>query len=184
MRIIGGTLKGIHLRAPEKLPVRPTTDMAKEALFNILNNTYDIDECNILDLFSGTGNISIEFASRGAVSVIAVDAFSGCIRWMNDVIKRYELEVITPVKADVFKFLQSETEKYDIIFADPPYDMPQIPDIAKLVFSQNLLTAKGLLIIEHPVFLKLHNLEGYTETRSYGNSAFSFFSKPAEEELK
>lgn len=177
MRIIGGRLKGIHLRAPEKLPVRPTTDMAKEALFNILNNTYDIDECTVLDLFCGTGNISVEFASRGAASILSVDAFSGCIRWINDVIKRYDLQAITPVKSDVFKFLQAETEKYNIIFADPPYDMPQIPDIAKLVFSRDLLTANGLLVIEHPVFLKLHNLEGYSETRSYGNSAFSFFKQ-------
>lgn len=175
MRIIGGSIKGIHLRAPEKLPVRPTTDMAKEALFNILNNTYDLDQCEVMDLFCGTGNISFEFASRGAKVVTSVDQFSGCIRWVNDVAKRYNLVQISTVKADVFKYLQSVSAAVDIIFADPPYDMPQIPDIAKLVISNRLITENGLLIIEHPVFVKLHNVVGFTETRSYGNSAFSFF---------
>lgn len=177
MRIIGGKLKGIRFNAPESLPVRPTTDMAKEALFNILYNTYDFEECNVLDLFCGTGNISFEFASRGIKSVTAVDKHSGCVFWVKSVIKKYELTEIDVQKADVFKFLESEQQQYQIIFADPPYDLPTIPRIPELVIKNNLLTDNGLLIVEHPSLLKMKDLPGYKETRRYGNSSFSFFEK-------
>lgn len=179
MRIIGGKLKGIRFNAPESLPVRPTTDMAKEALFNILYNTYDFDSCAVLDLFCGTGNISFEFASRGIKHVTAVDKHSGCVYWVKSVIDKYKLNEIDVQKADVFKFLQSHTKSYQIIFADPPYDLPTIPLIPELVMKNNLLTDNGLLIVEHPSLLKLNNQPGYTETRRYGNSSFSFFEKPS-----
>lgn len=178
MRIIGGTLKGIRLNAPASLPVRPTTDMAKEALFNILYNTYDFDSCEALDLFCGTGNISIEFASRGIKAVTGVDKHSGCIFWVESVIKKYGLNEITLQKADVFKFLEGHKNKYQLIFADPPYDLPTIPRIPQLVMENNLLTDNGLLVVEHPSLLKLRHLPGYQETRRYGNSSFSFFNKP------
>jgi 16S rRNA (guanine966-N2)-methyltransferase len=181
MRIIGGKLKGIRLNAPASLPVRPTTDMAKEALFNILYNTYDFDSCDVLDLFSGTGNISIEFASRGIRSVTAVDKHSGCVYWLESVIKKYELPEIQTIKGDVFKFLDQHKKSYQIIFADPPYDLPNIPEIAQKVIDNGLLSDNGLLVIEHPSFLKLNFLPGFTETRRYGNSSFSFFEKPADE---
>ena len=176
MRIIGGKLKGIRMSAPASLPVRPTTDMAKEALFNILYNTYDFESCNVLDLFSGTGNISIEFASRGINHVTAVDKHSGCIFWVKSVIERYELPQIELHKADVFKFLEQETKSYQIIFADPPYDLLNIPLIPQLVAKNKLLTENGLLVVEHPSLLKLKDQPGYTETRRYGNSSFSFFN--------
>ena len=181
MRIIGGKLKGIRLNAPASLPVRPTTDMAKEALFNILYNTYDFDTCDVLDLFSGTGNISIEFASRDIKSVTSVDKHSGCVYWLESVIKKYELNQIHPIKGDVFKFLDQHKNSYQIIFADPPYDLPNIPQIAEKVIKNRLLTDNGVLVIEHPSFLKLNFLEGFTETRRYGNSSFSFFENPADE---
>lgn len=165
------------MSAPESLPVRPTTDMAKEALFNILYNRYDFEECNVLDLFCGTGNISIEFASRGISSVTAVDKHSGCIYWVKSVISKYELNAIEVVKADVFKFLEQHKKAYQIIFADPPYDLPTIPLIPKLVMDNNLLTDNGVLIVEHPTMLRLEGQPGYTETRKYGNSSFSFFEK-------
>lgn len=151
--------------------------MAKEALFNILYNTYDFEECNVLDLFCGTGNISFEFASRGIKSVTAVDKHSGCVFWVKSVIKKYELTEIDVQKADVFKFLESEQQQYQIIFADPPYDLPTIPRIPELVIKNNLLTDNGLLIVEHPSLLKMKDLPGYKETRRYGNSSFSFFEK-------
>ncbi|WP_219223329.1 RsmD family RNA methyltransferase [Pedobacter antarcticus] len=176
MRIIGGSLKGIRMNAPASLPVRPTTDMAKEALFNILYNTYDFDNCDVLDLFCGTGNISIEFVSRGIKSVTSVDKHSGCIHWIKSVIDHYKLEGINLQKADVFKFLEQHNGKYQIIFADPPYDLPTIPRIPELVAQKQLLTENGLLVVEHPSFLKLNNQPGYTETRRYGNSSFSFFN--------
>ena len=177
MRIIGDRLKGIRLSAPENLPVRPTTDMAKEALFNILYNTYDFDSCDVLDLFCGTGNISFEFASRGIKSVTAVDKHSGCIYWVKSVVDKFDLREIDPQKADVFKFLATDNQKYQNIFADPPYDLPTIPRIPELVMQHDLLTDNGLLIVEHPSLLKLNGQPGYTETRRYGNSSFSFFEK-------
>jgi 16S rRNA (guanine966-N2)-methyltransferase len=178
MRIIGGRLKGIRFNAPKSLPVRPTTDMAKEALFNILYNTYDFDSCDVLDLFCGTGNVSFEFASRGAKSVTAVDKHSGCIYWVKSVIEKHDLREIDVQKADVFKFLATEKRAYQIIFADPPYDLATIPRIPELVIENNLLTDNGMLIVEHPSLLKLNYQAGYTETRRYGNSSFSFFEKP------
>ncbi|MCX2483019.1 RsmD family RNA methyltransferase [Pedobacter sp. MR2016-24] len=176
MRIIGGKLKGIRMSAPASLPVRPTTDMAKEALFNILYNTYDFDSCNVLDLFCGTGNISIEFASRGIQHVTSVDKHSGCIYWIKSVIERYDLKEIELQKADVFKFLEGHTKSYQIIFADPPYDLLTIPQIPQLVAKNKLLTENGLLVVEHPSLLKLKDQPGYVETRRYGNSSFSFFN--------
>lgn len=177
MRIIGGRLKGIRFNAPESLPVRPTTDMAKEALFNILYNTYDFEECEVLDLFCGTGNISFEFASRGIKKVTAVDKHSGCIYWVKSVIEKHQLNEIEVQKADAFKFLDQHNKTYQIIFADPPYNLPTIPLIPELVIKNNLLTNNGLLIVEHPSLLKMNNLPGFTETRRYGNSSFSFFEK-------
>ncbi len=178
MRIIGGKLKGIRLSAPESLPVRPTTDMAKEALFNILFNAYDFDNCAVLDLFCGTGNISIEFASRGLPAITAVDKHSGCIYWVKSVIKKYDLQGIDLHKADVFKFLTQHEKSYQIIFADPPYDLPTIPLIPELVMKHNLLTDNGVLIVEHPTNLRLEGQAGFKESRKYGNSSFSFFEKP------
>jgi len=165
------------MNAPERLPVRPTTDMAKEALFNILYNLYDFEECNVLDLFCGTGNISIEFASRGIPSITAVDKHSGCVYWVKSVIEKYDLPAIDVVKADVFKFLDQHKKTYQIIFADPPYNLPTIPLIPQLVMKNNLLTDNGVLIVEHPSLLRLEGQPGYQETRKYGNSSFSFFEK-------
>jgi 16S rRNA (guanine(966)-N(2))-methyltransferase RsmD len=178
MRIIGGKLKGIHMNAPASLPVRPTKDMAKEALFNILYNTYDFGNCDVLDLFSGTGSVSLEFASRGVRRVTSVDKHSGCVYWLESVIKKYNLKEITPIKADAFKFLDGHKGRYQIIFADPPYDLPNIPQISELVFANDLLAENGLLVVEHPPFLKLDGQANFAETRWYGNSSFSFFEKP------
>ncbi len=175
MRIIGGKLKGIRLNPPTKLPVRPTTDMAKEALFNILENRIEIEDLKILDLFSGTGNISLEFASRGAKHITSVDINFGCISYLKTTSQELNLEQISSFKSDVFKFLNAETEKYDLIFADPPYDIPKIPEIAQIVFNKQLLAEDGLLIIEHQSMQNLGNHPNFVEKRKYGYSAFSFF---------
>ena len=176
MRIVGGKLKGLQFHAPAKLPVRPTTDMAKEALFNILLNSYDFENCKVLDLFTGTGNISIEFASRDTQSIISVDKHPACIAWLKSVKEKHQLHNIAIRKADVFKFLAQSTEKYDIIFADPPYDLPNIPLLPQLVHQQQLLSENGVLVVEHPSMLKLEQQPGYVETRKYGYSSFSFFN--------
>ncbi|WP_131539100.1 16S rRNA (guanine(966)-N(2))-methyltransferase RsmD [Pedobacter nototheniae] len=175
MRIIGGKLKGIRLQPPANLPVRPTTDMAKEALFNILNNKFDFENCTVLDLFSGTGNLTFEFASRNAEKILAVDLNFGCINWIKNTAKQYEFDQVEVRKGDVFKLLKQLTGSYDLIFADPPYNLPNIPQIPTLVKEQQLLKPNGLLVVEHQSNMKLDNQPGYTETRKYGNSSFSFF---------
>lgn len=175
MRIIGGRLKGIRLQPPANLPVRPTTDMAKEALFNILNNKFDLENCTVLDLFCGTGNLTFEFASRYAENILAIDLSFGCVNWVKNTAKQYEFNQVEVRKADVFKLLKQLTGSYDLIFADPPYNLPNIPQIPVLVKEQQLLKPNGLLIVEHQSNMKLDNQPGYTETRKYGNSSFSFF---------
>lgn len=175
MRIIGGKLKGLRFYPPSNLPVRPTTDMAKEALFNILNNQLDFEGIKVLDLFSGTGNISMEFASRSAAEVVSVDINMGCIKYLKEISKKHQMDNIMPFKADVFKFLKEETETFDLIFADPPYDLPQIPLIAEMVFNKGLLKPDGVLIIEHPSNKKLDIHPNFSEQRKYGYSSFSFF---------
>ena len=175
MRIIGGRLKGLRLNPPKNLPVRPTTDLAKEALFNILQNKIEFEGIRVLDLFSGTGNISMEFASRGAEQVIAVDRSVHCIHYLKDTARQHGLTNIKTFKDDIFKYLQLETDQYDLIFADPPYDMNQIPEIPKIIFGKNLLLPGGLLIVEHQSMQNLSNHPAFTEQRKYGHSSFSFF---------
>jgi 16S rRNA (guanine(966)-N(2))-methyltransferase RsmD len=175
MRIIGGKLKGLRLNPPKNLPVRPTTDLAKEALFNILQNQIEFEGLSVLDLFCGTGNISLEFASREATKVIAVDRSIHCINYVKDTARQHHLEDIKTYKADVFKFLEAETEKFGLIFADPPYDLNRIPEIPKVIFEKGLLFPGGLLIVEHQSMQNLSNHPAFVEQRKYGHSSFSFF---------
>jgi len=177
MRIIGGTLKGLRLNPPKNLPVRPTTDLAKEALFNILQNQIDFEDIKVLDLFSGTGNISMEFASRGAEEVVSVDRSIHCVHYLKDTASQHGLTGIKVFKDDVFKYLQLETEQFDLVFADPPYDLNQIPEIPKIIFEKKLLRTDGLLIVEHQSMQNLSNHPAFVEHRTYGHSSFSFFKQ-------
>jgi len=176
MRIISGIYKGRKIVAPSKLPVRPTTDMAKEALFNILNNQYYFDDISVLDLFSGTGNISYEFASRGTEQITAVDDHFGCVKFINTTAEAFEMP-ITTIKSDVFRFLENNNQQYSIIFADPPYDfeVELFSKIPQLIFENNLLQEEGLLIIEHSKHTDLSHLEHYSHSKKYGGNMFSFF---------
>ncbi|SHJ12494.1 RsmD family RNA methyltransferase [Pseudozobellia thermophila] len=176
MRIISGTHKAKRIAAPKKLPVRPTTDMAKEALFNILNNRYYFDEISVLDLFSGTGNIAYEFASRGTGRITAVDNHYGCVKFINETSEALEFP-INAIKANVFDYLEKSMGKEDIIFADPPYDMElaEFEKIPNLVFKRKMLQANGALIIEHASHMDLSHLDHFSEKRKYGGSVFSFF---------
>lgn len=175
-RIISGKYKGRRISAPKKLPVRPTTDMAKEALFNIIRSRFHISSLEILDLYSGTGNISYEFASRGAIKVTAVDSHYGCVRFIQETADQFELD-ISATKSDVLKYLERTKITHDIIFADPPYDIPleQFKKIISLVFENQLLASNGLLIIEHSKHTNLSDSIHFTDTRHYGGNAFSFF---------
>jgi len=176
MRIISGEFKGRRITAPKHLPVRPTTDIAKESLFNILNNHYYFDEITVLDLFAGTGNISYEFASRGCQNVTAVDADYGCVKFINATVSDFEMP-IDVIKADVFKFLKQHKQYYHLIFADPPYDFSdaQFTEIVNLVFKNNLLNENGMLVIEHSKHTKLSTLSNFSFLKNYGGSTFSFF---------
>ncbi len=177
MRIVSGIHKGKKFIAPKKLPVRPTTDFAKEALFNILNNQYHFSALKIIDLFSGTGNIAYEFGSRGAAEIIAVDAHFECVKFINKKAEELDLPLRT-VKSDVFKFLKSTGETANIIFADPPYNFEAetLQQIVELSFSRKLLEEGGALIIEHSKKIDLSQLDHFKEVRKYGNSVFSFFT--------
>lgn len=178
MRIISGLYKGRKIVAPKNLPVRPTTDMAKEALFNILNNQYYFDDISVLDLFSGTGNISYEFASRGTENITAVDSHFGCIKFINQTAESFEM-LIQTIKSDVFKFLETNKNKYDIIFADPPYDFDKetFSKIPKLVFENQLMGEEGVLIVEHSKHTDLSDVKYFSQSKNYGGNAFSFFRK-------
>ena len=176
MRIISGTHKGKRITAPKTLPSRPTTDMAKEALFNILNHQYYLEELTVLDLFSGTGNISYEFASRGSNNITCIDSNYQCIKFINKTSKElnFNLKII---KSEVFTFLKNHKNCYDIIFADPPYSIndKDLNLIVQQVFSNNLLKQQGLLIIEHTKDINLTLLDKFSFNKRYGGSVFSFF---------
>ena len=178
MRIISGKHKGRNLTAPKNLPVRPTKDMAKESLFNILSNNYYFPDLKILDLFAGTGNISYEFSSRGVDDVLAIDAHSGCVDFIDKTVTLLDTNIRT-LKSDVFSFLKRNTEKFDIIFADPFYDMDltDFEKLPQLVFENDLLLEDGVLIIEHSNRTSLAEFTHYKNSRKYGGSVFSFFEK-------
>ncbi|EID73518.1 RsmD family RNA methyltransferase [Imtechella halotolerans] len=183
MRIISGKYKSKRLTAPKKLPVRPTTDFAKEALFNILNNDFYFDDITVLDLFAGTGNISFEFASRGCSDITSVDAHFGCIQYINQISSELDFPIKT-VKSDVYSFLERTKLTADIIFADPPYDFTpeKFAKIPELVFSNELLSEEGLLIIEHSPHTPMDSQPFFSFQKKYGSSMFSFFEYPSKEE--
>lgn len=177
MRIIGGKLGGIRLHPPTGLPVRPTTDIAKEALFNILLNQIDVNATTCLDLFCGTGNISFELASRGATEIDAIDIHNKCLLYIKDTCKRHEIKTIHTRKADVFKYITSCKKSYDLIFADPPYDIDRLPQLPEMIMTNNLLKVGGILVVEHPSTRKMMTDVTFVETRKYGYSSFSFYKQ-------
>ncbi len=157
------------------MPVRPTTDVAKEALFNILHNQYGIEFATALDLFSGTGSIAYELHSRGCKQVTAVDKNNKCTIFIEQTKDKLQMDNFNVVQANCFSFLKTAWNKYDIIFADPPYDMPDFEKIVELVFNKELLKPEGVLIVEHSKDTSLSHLTNYINTRNYGNVHFSFF---------
>lgn len=176
MRIISGKYKSKRITAPKNLPVRPTTDMAKESLFNILNNWYYFENLKVLDLFAGTGNISYEFASRGTSEIHAVDAHYACIKFINQTSIELAMDIHT-YKSDVYKFLERTPLKLDLVFADPPYDFSkeEFLKIVNLVFERSLLLEDGILIVEHSKHTDLSEHPNYSHEKRYGGNVFSFF---------
>ena len=177
MRIISGDYKGQKIIFPKNLPVRPTTDIAKESIFNILSNKYDFNNISILDLFAGSGNISYEFYSRGSKDVLAVDNNLKCVNFVKKESKRLGMN-ISVIKTDVFKFFKNKV-KVDVIFADPPYsiDTKKLNLIIKLVFNNQVLNENGTFILEHYKKIDFTEHKNFKETRTYGDSSFSFFEQ-------
>lgn len=175
MRIIGGEKSGLLIQVPKGLPVRPTTDRAKESLFNILESRLTLSGIHVLDLFAGTGNMSFEFASRMAEEVTSVDQDFGCINFIKQAAKGFGLNQIKTRKQDVFAFLNQNTIQYDIIFADPPYALSQIALLAQTICSSSHLKEGGLAVIEHATLQDLSFIKGFEKSKTYGQSTFSFF---------
>lgn len=174
MRIIGGTLKGIRLNPGKGLPVRPTTDRAKESLFNILNFRIDWAETHALDLFCGTGSMALEMASRGAASVLCMDQHPKCCRFVRETAEKHDLPIQVR-RVNVFGFLEKPKGCYDLIFADPPYDDSRLAGLPGMILEKGLLAPGGLLIVEHPWQLRMPEDPRLQEQRKYGQSTFSFF---------
>jgi 16S rRNA (guanine(966)-N(2))-methyltransferase RsmD len=175
MRIISGSHGGRTIHPPKNLPVRPTTDFAKESLFNILNNKIEFEGLKVLDLFCGSGNISYEFLSRGATNVTCVDSSFACCTFVKKTLEAMKFEGGHVIKADVFSFLRNHSTTYDIIFADPPYDLEKLDQIGPLIIEKELLKPEGMMIIEHGPRTDLSAQPHFKEKRVYGNVNFSFF---------
>lgn len=176
MRIISGKYKGKRIIAPKSIKARPTTDFAKESLFNILDHQIDFDGLEVLDLFGGTGNIAYEFASRGALSVTSVDISIDSYKFINSFAFENQLPV-KGVKYDVFKYLRKSIRQYPLIFADPPYSNKKIKEIPGLIFEYDWLMDDGILIVEHGRETDYSAEPNYIETRTYSKVHFSFFKK-------
>lgn len=176
MRIIRGKYKTRKYGIPKKFPSRPTTDFAKEGLFNVLSHQMVLDDLTILDLCAGTGSISIEFLSREAGNVVAVDQNYNCVKHIQTMAEKFECtDDLIVYKQEMLKFLEKTTQKFDLIFADPPYDYDNHQRIAELVFERGLLEEGGLLIIEHGKQTDLSAITHFDISRTYGNVHFSFF---------
>lgn len=162
--------------APKQLPVRPTTDRAKEALFNILNHRLDWESTLALDLFSGTGNIAYELASRGVSQIIAVDQNIHCVRFISKTTSLLDLP-IDCVKNSVEKFLLQPRGSFDFIFADPPYAFTEdaLKALVTTLFEGNWLKSDGVFVLEHDSHLNISHFDFFESARKYGNSTFSFF---------
>ena len=176
MRIISGTLGGRKVNPPSKMPyTRPTTDIAKEGLFNILQNNLDIEGLKTLDMFGGTGSISYELASRGAAELTVVEKDYTMFEFIKSVSKEFGLTNLKVVKMDVFKFIEQCSEQFDFIFAGPPYALENIDDLPKQVVEKQLLSVNGWFVLEHT---PRNNYEGYplfVRQRNYGTTVFSIF---------
>lgn len=175
MRVISGKLKGRKIEPPEGLGIRPTTDRAREALFNILANKIDFNEINVLDLFGGSGVVTVEFASRGAETVVCIEKNAKIAAYLKNLFKGFGLTGCSTVNADATTYIRTVQEKFDIIFMDPPYQANYQIELLSFIFTRELLTANGWAILEHESSDNFENLPFFVEKRTYSRSSFSFF---------
>ena len=178
MRIITGKYKGRHFDIPRSFKARPTTDFAKENIFNVLTGYIDFEGATALDLFSGTGSISLELLSRGCERVVSVEADRDHHRFIQQCLKKLEDSVNShclPIRGDVFRFVKSCKQQFDLIFADPPYALKELPTIPSLIFEKNLLKPEGVFVFEHGKDHDFSDHPNFVEHRSYGSVNFSIF---------
>ncbi|MBQ7419278.1 MAG: RsmD family RNA methyltransferase [Prevotella sp.] len=175
MRIITGKYKGRHFEIPRTFKARPTTDFAKENIFNVLNGYIDLEDSTALDLFSGTGSITLELLSRGCSQVISVELDRDHHRFIQDCLKKLNTQACIPIRGDVFRFLKSCKQQYDIVFADPPYALKELPTIPDLIFEKDLLKPDGIFVFEHGKDHDFSQHPHFVEHRSYGSVNFSLF---------
>lgn len=175
MRIITGIYKGRHFDVPRTFKARPTTDFAKENIFNVLNGYIDFDGASALDLFSGTGSISLEMVSRGCASVVSVEADKEHHSFIRRCLDKLGTDVCIPIRGDVFRFIKGCHQQYDLIFADPPYALPELPKIPSMIFEHGLLKPGGVLVFEHGRKNDFSNDARFVEHRAYGSVNFSIF---------
>lgn len=181
MRIVGGMFSGRRFSPPTSTPARPTTDVAKEGLFNTLENMMDIEDAKTCDLFGGTGSISYELASRGAGELVLIERDTGNIDFIKKTSKALGIEdKLQIIKGDVFRFMKQSTDAYDFIFAGPPYALQNIDDIPLLVFEKNMLAPGGIFVLEHTPRNDYQHHPRFTRMKNYGTTIFSFFTQPTE----
>ena len=178
MRIISGNKKSFIVTAPKNINARPTTDKVKESLFNIIQNKYEFSSLKVLDIFAGTGNISYEFGSRGCSDILCVDNNIKCVKFIDKTAKNLNIKLRTK-KIDYLSFLNHNNEKFDIVFADPPYSfsLDNYLNIIDLIKKNEILKAEGQLIIEHRSNISFINKSPGVEERNYGSNSLSFFKK-------
>ncbi len=180
MRIVGGEFGGRRFNPPARIPARPTTEVAKEGLFNMLNNSMDIEGIKTLDIFGGTGSISYELASRGAADLTLVERDPITIDFIKKTAQELKItDRLQIIKGDVFKFMKQCTEQYNLIFAGPPYALTNIDEIPLLVFEKQLLLPGGIFILEHTPRNDYQQHPHFTRIKNYGTTVFTFFTQPA-----
>ena len=175
MRIVTGIYKGRHFDIPRSFKARPTTDFAKENIFNVMNGYIDFEDAVALDLFAGTGSISYELLSRGCASVVSVELDRDHARFISECLKKLGTDKDILIRGDVFRFLKSCHQQFDFIFADPPYALPELPKIPSLIFEYGLLKEDGVFVIEHGKHNNFSDHPHFVEHRSYGSVNFSIF---------
>ena len=175
MRIITGKYKGRHFDIPRSFKARPTTDFAKENIFNVLVQYVDFDGATALDLFSGTGSISLELVSRGCNQVVSIEMNRDHHRFIQECLKKLQTGTCIPIRGDVFRFLKSCKQQFDLIFADPPYAMKELSTLPNIVFEKQLLKTEGLFVLEHGKDYDFSQHSHFIEHRQYGSVNFSLF---------
>lgn len=175
MRVVSGIYRHRHFEVPRTFKARPTTDFAKENLFNVLANRIDLDGATALDLFSGTGSISLELLSRGCSRVISIEKDRDHYAFIRKVMETVGTQNSLVINGDVFKYLERCQEQFDFIFADPPYQLPELGDIPEIILSHNLLKPDGIFVLEHGEKYDFKDNPHFRQMRVYGSVHFSFF---------